>query len=138
MTVYLDDALRPVAGLEYVPNSMEARGKPLPVPPLPGVRNGLGLNQVAGFWSYTWTFNTMTHAEIQWWADLVDFDGDDFPTNLSKRFVQSAGLPAARLWNFDGKMTNFYTAVIDMPQWDFYQNGYFHNVVVKFSHMTHP
>lgn len=141
MTIYANNALRPVAGAFYVPDSMEARGSPVPLAPFPGVTNGTGEEVKAGDWGLDWSFSNLDRAEMNWWADLINYGYPPttagFPLN-SKRFTWAGGvaLPAARLWGLDGNMIDFVTAVIYIPTWQKYQNGYFQDCVVKFRRMV--
>lgn len=132
MTIYTDNALRPVAGFFYIPDSMEARGDPKPLPPFPGVSNGLGEEVRAGNFGFDWYFPSLTRTEMNWWKTLIGWVSGDPASNISKRFVYSSGLPAARLWDITGDMVNYKVAVIYMPTWNNYKNGYFRDCTVKF------
>ena len=133
MTVYSSNAIRPVAGNTYVPDSMEARGKIRPIAPVaPNVRNGEGLLIGMGLAMFEWSFNTMTQTELEWWKTLIGHVSNSQNPTFSKRFVTTS-LPAARLWDISGTMTDYQVAVIDMPTWEDYKNGRYQNVVVRFS-----
>jgi hypothetical protein len=142
MTIYATNADRPVAGLQYIPDSMEARGSPLPIAPFPGITNGTGDEVKAGDWGLDWTFTTLNRVEMDWWANLVTYGyppaTPGFPRN-SHRFSyngEGLALPAARVWGLDGRMIDFVTAVIYIPTWQKYQNGYFHDCIVRFRRMV--
>lgn len=135
MSAYPSDSDRPIAGFQYIPLSMEARGSPVPIPPFPGVTNGQGVAVRAGTWGLDWTFSNMTLAEMQWWAVLIGFVSGSPSPEISKRFVYTSGLPAARLWDIAGNMVNYRVAVVYMPTWTKYMNGRFHECVVKFRYL---
>lgn len=136
MTIYSSNALRPVAGHTYIPDSMEARGDPVPVPPFPGVLNGEHLPVRAGQFEVNWTIGKMTIDEMNWWKTLIGWVSGDPDSNIAKKFIMDAQpLPAARLWDNTGTMVNYKVATIYMPQWSHYRNGFFHDCVVKFSHL---
>jgi hypothetical protein len=139
MTIYSNNADRPVAGFLYVPDSMEARGSPLPLAPFPGVTNGLGEEVTAGDWGMDWTFTTLKRSEMDWWANNIGWPDYQTPPVNMRRFVWDGvtGLPAARLWGLDGNMMNFKVAVVYLPTWQKYQNGYFHDCVVRFRRMVY-
>jgi hypothetical protein len=132
MTIYASDSLRPVAGNEYVPDSMEARGRIKPIPPVGGVRNGLGVLVAAGPASFEWTFAYMNQTEMDWWKALIGYVGSSYTPVLSKRFATTT-LPAARLWDISGGLVNYSIAVIDFPTWEAYSNARYANVVVRFT-----
>lgn len=140
MTIYTDPLKRPIAGNLYVPDSMEARGSIKPIPPITGQRNGMGEQIRTGIWGYEWRFKVMNKTEFQWWADLVDFgEAVDFGP-FSKRFTEigSGGsyMPACRLWVNNTFILNFREAVVDLPTWQEYKNGLYHDCLVKFAFMT--
>lgn len=139
MTIYASNALRPVAGNQYVPDSMEARGKIKPNPPMNTTRNGEGLLVTTGLWSYDWAFSTMTKTEMAWWCTLVAYRSDDTDPALSKSFSATGSggtyMPACRLWLLDTTIMNFSYCVIDVPIWQSYRNGRYFEVNVHFAHM---
>lgn len=138
MTAYASNALRPVAGNQYVPDSMEARGIIKPIPPTNGTRNGAGLLTIVGAWGYEWTFKSMTKTELQWWCDLVGYFNASSTPILSKSFVNVTGatpMPACRLWVINTVITDFKYCVVDVPTWQSYSGGKYHDVLVKFSNM---
>lgn len=128
MTIYATDAERPVAGNTYIPDSMEARGRIRPIPPVTGERNGLGEQVYAGMWAYDWTFEFMTLTEMTFWKGLLSYSS---VTGLpfSKRFV-TLSLPAFRLWDTTLGLMTFNSGVLDLPMWEDYRNARFHNVTV--------
>lgn len=132
MTIYATNAERPVAGNQYVPDSMEARGKIKPIPPVAGRRNGMGILVPTGPAAFEWRFKSMTLAEMDWWNDLIGHVSTDPNRVFSKRFVTTS-LPAARLWDTTGVIVDYNVAVIDLPTWDEYHNARFHNVLVRFT-----
>ena len=138
MTVYASDALRPVAGHLYIPDSMESRGDPKPLAPFPGVQNGLGEEVSVGDWGYDWKFPNLTRDEMDWWCLTLGYPNWTLPAPVNYfRFVYSGGLPAARLWGLDGNMMNFKVAVIYVPTWERYSNARFQDCVVRFRRMVY-
>lgn len=138
MTIYTNNALRPVAGNLYVPDSMEARGNIKPLPPVNGTRNGAGLMTLVGLWGYEWRFKSMVRTEMQWWMNLVGYLNSPNFQNFSKSFVKITGatpMPACRLWLIDTAIAEFDYCVIDVPTWQEYKNGRYYDVLVKFSSM---
>lgn len=137
MSIYPNNLLRPIAGNQYIPDSMEARGKIVPKPPIQDKRrNGEGVLVASGPWSYEWQFKFLNRTDYQWWVDLIgNVSGVEAPV-WSKAFFSPGtpgGLPAARLWDMATRPTNFKSAVIDIPTWQDYKNGLYLDVVVTFS-----
>lgn len=139
MSIYPNDSLRPVAGNQFVPDSMEARGKIVPKPPIQDKRrNGAGLLVAAGPWSYEWHFKYLNRTDFQWWVDLIGNATGVASPVFSKAFFNTGiagSLPAARLWDMATRPTNFKSAVIDVPTWQDYKNGLYLDVVVSFSYL---
>ena len=139
MSIYANDQ-RPIAGNQYVPDSMESRGHLKPIPPIPGIRNGDGLLVQVGLWAYEWTFDYMDQTEYTWWSTLLGYSSTSLLPVWSKRFgVTGSGdslMPAARLWDRKTTPQNFSAAVIDLPTWDSFENNIYWNVTVHFGFMT--
>jgi hypothetical protein len=134
MTRYASNAIRPIIGNTYVIDSLEARGKIRPIPPITGETNGLGELVWAGLWSYEWTFTTFNLDEMNWIQGLLGhIPGTGLP--LSKRFTTGAGLPAFRLWDTLLSLIDFRAGVLQVPTWEDYRNATFREVTLRITHL---
>jgi hypothetical protein len=139
LTIYIDDAHRPVAGQQYIPLSMEARGTIVPRPPLTGMRNGIGMQVAAGLASFDWTFDYINQTEFDFWTGIVGYNPATFTYTYSKIWDTKAltgVLPAARVWETSTRIVNYTHCVIDLPTWSRFENNIYFGVNIHFSRLV--
>ena len=103
-----------------IPSNIANRGDGYKFKPPETVgKNGLGMPVTAGFSVLVWTFNYLTFADFDWWAQAIVLN------STARSFSTCA------FYNDVRSLLDYTNCIVYRPSYEKIHNGYYNNVTIS-------